>query len=388
MKYFISAGEASGDLHASELIKALKALDLNAKFDFLGGDLMAETAGNAPIIHYRDMAFMGFVDVIKHLGAVTGNLKTAKQAISDGHPDAVILVDYPSFNLRLASHAYKLGIPVYYYISPKVWAWKEGRVKQIKKFVRRMYSILPFEVEFYFNRHGYEVDYVGNPSAEEVDARIPSLPTQAEFAKVHNLDPDRPIIALVPGSRVSEIKNNMAIMAEVASRHPEYQAVVAGAPSIDDSLYRSLTQLPVVHGATFQLVGAADVALVTSGTATLEAALLGTPQVVCFRHGGSKLVYNMYKRLLKIPFVSLPNLIANQAVVPEMLMHLCTADSVDKELTKILPDTPGRKAQFDGYAVMRQRLGTNKAATTAAGLLTDDLKRLKKQHKTNKNAKM
>lgn len=375
MHYFISAGEASGDLHASELIKAIRITDTDARFTYLGGDLMATASGVQPLIHYRDMAFMGFIDVIRHLGAVTGNLRTAKRAISDERPDAVILVDYPSFNLRLAAHAYSLGIPVFYYISPKVWAWKEGRVKHIKRYVRHMYSILPFEVDFYRRRHGYDVTYVGNPSAEEVDSRIPTLPSREQFALDHGLAPDRPILALVPGSRVSEIRNNMAIMAGVAERHPGFQAVVAGAPSIDDSLYRSLTPLPVVHNATFELMGVSDVALVTSGTATLECALLGTPQVVCFRHGGSRLVYNMYKRLLKIPYVSLPNLIADRAVVPEMLMHLCTIDSVDAELCRILPGTEGRKEMLEGYRLMRDRLGTDRAAMTAANAIVSDLKK-------------
>lgn len=374
MKYLISAGEASGDLHASELIKALKSLDPEATFAYLGGDLMADAAGTPPLIHYRDMAFMGFVDVVKNLRTVTHNLDTARRAITDGRPDAVILVDYPSFNLRLARHAHSLGIPVFYYISPKVWAWKEGRVKHLKRYVSRMYSILPFEVAFYRDRHDWDVMYVGNPSAEEVDARIPSLPKPADFATAHGLDPDRPLLALVPGSRVSEIRNNLAIMAAVASRHPQYQAVVAGAPAIDDSLYRSITDLPIVHGSTFELMGAAEVALVTSGTATLEAALLGTPQVVCFRHGGSKLVYNLYKRLLKIPYVSLPNLIADKQVVPEMLMHLCTVDSVDAELTRLLPGQPGRAEMLEGYALMRQRLGTGYAAMTAARDIISQLK--------------
>ena len=366
MKYLISAGEASGDLHASELMKALKAEDPDARFTFLGGDLMSAVAGHEPVVHYRDMAFMGFIDVIKHLGTVTGNLKKACESISNSHPDALILVDYPSFNLRLAAHAYKEGIPVFYYISPKVWAWKEGRVKKIRQFVKRMYSILPFEVDFYRRRHDYEVIYVGNPSAEEVDERISRLPSREEFALKNNLDPDRPILALVPGSRVSEIRNNLPIMSEVARRHPSLQAVVAGAPSIDPELYSSISSLPVVFGNTFELMAVAEEALVTSGTATLEAALLGTPQVVCFRHSGSKLVYNMYKRLLKIPYVSLPNLIADSPVVPEMLMHLCTADSVDTELCKILPGTEGREKMLEGYQEMRRRLGTSKAAVTAA----------------------
>ncbi|MCM1449836.1 MAG: hypothetical protein NC082_05800 [Clostridiales bacterium] len=373
MKYFISAGEASGDLHASNLIQSLGKLDNHAQFTFLGGDLMTRAAGHEPLIHYRDMAFMGFVDVVKHLGAVTHNLKTATDTITRWRPDAVILVDYPSFNLRLARHAHKLGIKVFYYISPKVWAWKEGRVKQIRKYITRMYSILPFEVDFYRNHHQYEVEYVGNPSAEEIATKRSELPTMEAFATAHGLDPVKPILALVPGSRVSEIKNNLEIMAAVAARHQSYQAVIAGAPSIDPSLYSSLSSLPVVHGATFELMGVADVALVTSGTATLEAALLGTPQVVCFRHGGNKLVYNIYKRLLKIPYVSLPNLIADAPVVAEMLMHLCTVDSVDEQLRKILPGTAGRQAMLDGYRKMMARLGDSHAAVVTA---TDIVKRL------------
>ncbi|MDE5607920.1 MAG: lipid-A-disaccharide synthase [Muribaculaceae bacterium] len=376
MKYFVCAGEASGDLHASHLLTAIKHEDPAAEFSFLGGEMMAEATGHKPLIHYKDMAFMGFVDVVKHLGAVRHNLSTAIKAIDETRPDAVILVDYPSFNLRLAAHAHKLGIPVYYYISPKVWAWKEGRVKKIKKWVRKMYSILPFEVEFYRKRHDYQVDYVGNPSAEEVEMKRKTLPTRAEFACQHGLDPEKPILALVPGSRVSEIKNNLAIMSEVAARHKDFQAVIAGAPNISDQMYSQITDLPVVHGATFELVGVADAALVTSGTATLEAALLETPQVVCFRHGGSRLVYNMYKKLLKIPYVSLPNLIAGESIVPEMLMHLCTVDTVDAELCKILPGGSGREEMLKGYKRMKSALGASPAAPTAARLLVEDLKKI------------
>lgn len=373
MKYLVIAGEASGDLHASHLMTALKEADPQASFEFLGGDLMAEAAGHAPLVHYRDMAFMGFIDVVRHLGKVTDNLNTAREAVNR-RPDALILVDYPSFNLRVAAEAFKLGVPVYYYISPKVWAWKEGRVKKIKKYVRKMYSILPFEVDFYRSRHNWEVMYVGNPSAEEVDARRRQLPSREEFMNAHGLDSSRPMLALVPGSRVSEIKNNLSIMKAVAARHPEYQAVVTAAPSIDPALYTSIApDAKVVSGATFDVVAHADAALVTSGTATLEAALLGTPQVVCFRHGGSKLVYNMYKRLLKIPYVSLPNLIADEEIVPEMLMHLCTVDSVDRELCKILPGAAGRDTMLAGYERMRNRLGTTPAASTAAGDLIKNL---------------
>lgn len=369
MRYFVAAGEASGDLHASRLIRSLKDRDPEAQFCFLGGDEMASQAGGEPLIHYCEMAFMGFVDVIKNLRAVTGNLRRARQAIREFRPDAVILVDYPSFNLRLATTARELGIPVFYYISPKVWAWKEGRVKKIKKLVTRMYSILPFEVDFYRDRHRYDVLYVGNPTAEEVLERCGSVDGRERCRQVvsqHGVDPAS-LLVLVPGSRVSEIRNNLPIMDAVAARHPEMHAVIAGAPSIAPDLYRQFSSLPVVHGVTFELMASAEAALVTSGTATLEAALLGTPQVVCFRHGGSKLVYNIYKRLLKIPYVSLPNLIAGAPIVSEMLMHLCTVDAVDAELCKILSGTPGREKMLKQYRdLLWAKLGDRHAADTAA----------------------
>lgn len=372
MKYFISAGEASGDLHAAQLINALKERDTNASFTFLGGDMMQQGAGNAPLIHYNDMAYMGFTDVIMHLKQVLGNLKTAKDAITAGKPDAVILVDYPSFNLKLAAHAYKLGIPVYYYISPKVWAWKEGRVKHIKRYVRRMFSILPFETAFYRDRHGYEITYVGNPSVEEIDRHKSALPPVDEFLKSHGISDTRPVIAIVPGSRRGEISRNLPIMATVATRHPEYQPIVAGAPGIEPEFYNRFTSLPVLKDATFELMSAATAALVTSGTATLEAALLGTPQVVCYRSNGSKLTYNMYRRLLKIPFVSLPNLICGREIVKELLMHHCTVENVDHELRAILPGNPGHGTMLSDYADMRSRLGASHAAeVTAAAILTD-----------------
>lgn len=374
MKYLIIAGEASGDLHASELMKALKVVDAEASFTFLGGDMMASVAGTAPVVHYKDMAFMGFVDVLKNIRKVTRNLQAAYNELKVSKPDALILVDYPSFNLRVAKRAYSLGIPVFYYISPKVWAWKEGRVNRIKKYVTELYSILPFEVDFYKKRHDYDVKYVGNPSAEEVDVKRLTMLSPVEFALLHGLESHKPILALVPGSRVSEIKSNLPVMAAVAGRHPEYQAVIAGAPSIDGELYRSISELPVVCGATFDLMGSAEVALVTSGTATLEAALLGVPQVVCFRSSGNKLIYNLYKRVLKIPYVSLPNLIADAPVVPEMLLHLCTVDAVDRELCDILPGHKGRDEMLAGYARMRSRLGTSRAAVTAA---TDIVARIK-----------
>lgn len=371
MRYFLSVGEASGDIHAAELMKELKRIDAKAEFAFLGGDLMREVTGHASIVDYREMAYMGFSEVLRNLGKVLGNLKRAKKALADARPDALILVDYPSFNLKLAKEAQRLGIPTYYYISPKVWAWKEYRVKQIKRYVRRVFSILPFEVEW-FKKHDYEVSYVGNPSVEEIEQRMTQIPAREEFLKGNNL-PDRPILALVPGSRRGEIRNNLPTMLEVASRYPQYQSVIAGAPGIDKEIYSAMTSLPVVTGVTFELMSHSTAALVTSGTATLEAALLRTPQVVCYRANGSKLSYNLFKRILKIPYVSLPNLIAGNEIVKEMLLHHCTPDKVATELEKVLPTGIGHHAQLDGYTLMRDRLGNKKAATETATAIYKDL---------------
>ncbi|MBR5672838.1 MAG: lipid-A-disaccharide synthase [Muribaculaceae bacterium] len=374
MKYFLIAGEASGDLHAAHLIESLKQEDPGAEFRFLGGDLMAAQAGVDPIIHYRDMAYMGFADVVKHLGKILGFLGTARRAIDEWHPDGVILVDYPSFNLKVAKYAHNLGIPVHYFISPKVWVWKEWRVKDIRRYVDHMYCILPFEPDWYQER-GYKATYVGNPTVQEVAQASKDFPDFAHFIEKNNL-PDRPIIALVPGSRVREIRDNLPLMLQAAARHPEYQPVIAGAPSIDDDLYRTVMgdkAVPVLRDATYPLVHHARAALVTSGTATLETALLGTPQVACYRFNGSKWSYNFYRRLLSGKYVTLPNLITDEPVIPELLMHLCTVDSIDEHLSQLLGDTPERTAMLDGYRRLADRLGTNVCTATAAHLIVDSL---------------
>lgn len=370
MKYFISVGEPSGDLHASELIAALRHADTDARIAFLGGDLMAAAAGCAPVIHYREMAFMGFSEVLRHLPAIAANMRRARQAIDEFRPDVLVLVDYPSFNLKLARYAKERGIKVAYYISPKVWAWKEWRVKQIRRYIDRMCCILPFEPAFYRNRHDYDAVYVGNPSVKEVDERISRASSRAEFLRRNNL-PDRPIIALVPGSRRSEIKNNLQVMEAAAARYPDYQPAVAGAPGIDLSYYGYyLTPgTPIVDNDTFELMLHAEVAMVTSGTATLECALTSTPQVVCYRANGVKLSYKIMEKLLKIPYVSLPNLIAGKRIVPEMLVHMCTPDLVARELGDILPGRPGHDNQLEGYREMRAALGNNDAPATAAEII-------------------
>lgn len=370
MKYFLIAGEASGDLHASHLIESIKQIDAEAEFRFLGGDLMAAQTGVQPIIHYRDMAYMGFADVVRHLGKILGFLGTARRSIDEWRPGHVILIDYPSFNLKVAKYAHNLGIPVHYFISPKVWVWKEWRVKDIRRYVDHMYCILPFEPDWY-QEHGYKATYVGNPTVQEVAQASMDFPDFTHFIGKFGLS-GKPIIALVPGSRVREIRDNLPLMLQAAARHPEYQPVIAGAPSIDDSLYRDVMgnqAVPVLRDATYPLVHHARAALVTSGTATLETALLGTPQVACYRFNGSKWSYNFYRRLLTGKYVTLPNLITDEPVIPELLMHLCTVDSIDGHLTALLGDTPERTAMLDGYRRLAERLGTDVCTMTAARLI-------------------
>lgn len=374
MRYFISAGEASGDIHAAQLIEQIIANDRQAEIAFLGGDEMASAAGHEPVIHYRRMAFMGFSEVLRNLRTISQNFATARRAITEFQPDALVLVDYPSFNLKLASHAARLGIPTYYYIAPKVWAWKSWRVKTMKRLLRKVFAILPFEPAWFASR-GLKAEYVGNPSVEEIERRIASLPSREDFCKANGLDPECQILALVPGSRRGEIRCNLPVMAEVAARHPEMQVIVAGAPGIDPQLYRTVApELKVAQGVTTALMRYATAALVTSGTATLECALCSTPQVACYRANGSRLSYNIMKRLIKSPFVTLPNLIAGREVIAEMLVHLCTPDSVDAELRRILPGTEGHKKQLEGYSLMRRKLGDTPAAATAARILIEDLK--------------
>ena len=375
MKYFLIAGEASGDLHASHLMASIKHEDQQAEFRFLGGDLMEAQAGVSPIIHYRDMAYMGFMDVVKHLGKILGFLGTARRAIDEWQPEALILVDYPSFNLKVAKYAHNLGIPVHYFISPKVWVWKEWRVKDIRRYVDHMYCILPFEPDWYQER-GYKATYVGNPTVQEVAQASKDFPDFAHFIDRNGLS-DRPIIAVLPGSRVREIRDNLPLMLEASARHPEYQVVIAGAPSITDELYRDVLggkSVPVLRDATYPLVHHARVALVTSGTATLETALLGTPQVACYRFNGSKWSYNFYRRLLSGKYVTLPNLITDEPVIPELLMHLCTVESIDEHLAELLGDTPVRAAMLDGYKRLADRLGTNVCTATAAHLIFQSLR--------------
>lgn len=376
MKYFIIAGEASGDLHGSRLILALKQHDPQATFQFLGGDEMAHAAGCMPIIHYRDMAYMGFVEVVKHLGSILGFMGTARRAMQEQCPDALILIDYPSFNLRMAKWAKGQGIPVFYFISPKVWVWKEWRVKSIKRYVSRMFSILPFETAFYA-KHDYRVDYVGNPTVKEIADARQQFATWEQFAAQQGLDASRQLIALVPGSRRQEIAQNLPVMVQAAQGRG-CQLAIAGAPSIDDELYRHVLQplgieVPVVKGHTFELVHHARVALVTSGTATLETALLRTPQVACYRMNGKKYIYRFYRCLLKGRYVTLPNLIADAPIIPELLLHYCTPVAIGGWLDALLPDSLERQKMLADYEHMAQLLTTHDCANETARGIVDAL---------------
>ena len=319
MKYMFIAGEASGDLHASHLISSIRELDPAAEIRFFGGDLMAKAARCKPDLHYDQMNVMGFSEVLRRLPRIFGNLKKAKRLLDAFRPDVLVLVDYPGFNLKLARYAHRRGIRADYYISPKVWAWKEWRVKKIKKHVSSMYSILPFEVAFYA-RHGYKAVYVGNPSVQEMDYALGHLPPVKHFIERQGLGgDDRPLIALLPGSRKGEIRNNLPLMIEAAKRFPEFRYVVAAAPAVPERFYRETAQdpgLPVVFGCTPTLLKYSRAALVTSGTATLETALVGTPQVVCYRANGKKLSYKIMEKLLKVKYVSLPNLRVGNQVAP------------------------------------------------------------------------
>lgn len=370
------AGEASGDLHASNLIESLRRLDPEAEFRFLGGDLMAKAARRLPEIHYDMMNVMGFSEVIRKLPAIMRNLSVAKKLIRDFRPDVLILVDYPGFNLKVAKYAHSLGVRVDYFISPKVWAWKEFRVRKIKKCIDNMYSILPFEVEFY-KKHDYKITYVGNPSVQEIDFALGHLPPRKHFVERQGLsDPDKPIIAILPGSRKGEIRNNLPLMIEAARRFPDYNYVVAAAPAVPEKFYREVAQDPgiqLVFGATPTLLKYSKAAIVTSGTATLETALIGTPQVVCYRGNGKKLTYRIMEKLLKVKYVSLPNLIVGNEVVPELLLHLCTPYSISRELAPLLQNSPKREWQIAGYRNMRRRLGNTVASDYTAELITDSL---------------
>ena len=379
MKYYLIVGEASGDLHASRLMRSLKKYDELAEFRFFGGDLMAAEGGTR-VKHYKELAYMGFVPVLLHLGTIFSNMKRCKEDIVAWKPDVVILVDYPGFNLNIAKFLKKNTlIPVYYYISPKIWAWKEWRIKSIKRDVSEMFSILPFEVPFYEQKHKYPVHYVGNPTAQEVaEFRAGYHQTHEEFCRENNLDSRKPIIALLAGSRLQEIKDNLPAMIEVAERFEDYQMVLAGAPSIEDEYYDQFlegTPVRVVKNKTYQLLSHTTAALVTSGTATLETALFNVPQVVCYETPLPKLIRFAFNHVLKVDYISLVNLVANKEVVPEMFADKFTIDGIANELYKIMPRQPARERMLAGYQEVLRELGSKVAPDEAASIMVDLLRK-------------
>lgn len=374
MKYYLIAGEASGDLHASHLMAAIKQLDPQAEFRFFGGDEMQKVGGTL-VKHYRELAYMGFVDVALHLRTILRNMNQCKDDIRNFQPDIVIPVDYPGFNLKIARYVHdELNIPVYYYISPKIWAWKEGRIKAIKKYVDKILSILPFEVD-YFKKHNYTVDYVGNPSLDEITNYLNAHTEESDL-----IAGEKPILALLCGSRKQEIRDNLPLMLEAAAAFPQYRLIIAGAPGVDTSDYAGFIkghQVEILFGETYRILHSAHAALVTSGTATLETALFGVPQIVCYRTGGGKLFYKIMEKMLKVPYVSLVNLIANKPVVTELLGYKANEENLKSELDKLTNDPDYKAAILSGYTEMREKLGSPGAPYHAAQLIVSDLNKLK-----------
>ena len=382
MKYYLIAGEASGDLHASNLMKALKNEDREADFRFFGGDLMSAVGGTR-VKHYRELAYMGFIPVIMHLPTILANMKLCKQDIVGWNPDVVILIDYPGFNLDIAEYLRaNTKIPVYYYISPKIWAWKEYRIKNIKRDVNALFSILPFEVDFFEKKHNYSIHYVGNPCVDAV-AHFKENYTEStkEFIARHGLQAEKPIIALLAGSRKQEIKDNLPQMLEAASTFAStHQIVLAGAPGITPDFYTKYIgnhSVKILFGETYPILSHARAALVTSGTATLETALFRVPQVVCYYIAMGKVISFLRKHLLKVRYISLVNLVAGRGVVKELVAHLMTVDNIRAELSDLLRDTPERTAMLQGYDQCLNILGPAGASEKAAKEMVEKLKETK-----------
>jgi len=376
MRYYLIVGEASGDLHASHLMGAIKGIDHDAEFRFFGGDLMSEVGGTM-VKHYRDLAYMGFIPVLLHLRTIFHNMKLCKHDIIKWHPDVVILVDYPGFNLNIAKYIKANSeIPVYYYISPKIWAWKEHRIKNIKRDVAELFSILPFEVPF-FEKHKYPIHYVGNPTASEVYSFINKYKEQKEdFCKRQELD-SRPIIALLAGSRKQEIKDNLPAMMKVALQFKDYQVVLAGAPAIDSDYYLNFIDnkdVKVIYNDTYSLLANSEAALVTSGTATLETALFNVPQVVCYETPIPKVASFVRRHLIKVKYISLVNLIANKEVVKELVADTFTLENIKKELQLILPGGALRDRMLSEYKEIFKILGNEDSSKRAATAIIESLK--------------
>ena len=369
MKYYLIAGEASGDLHASHLIAALKAEDPEAEFRGFGGNLM-QAAGMTLVRHYRDLAYMGFIAVVLHLRTIMKGMRECKDDIVAWQPDVVILVDYPGFNLKIAQFVHSIGLcPVYYYIAPKLWAWKEYRIKNIRRDVDELFSILPFEVEFFEHKHGYPIHYIGNPTVDEV----------ASYKATHDTScrEGGGSIALLAGSRLQEIRDNLPLMLEAAKPFADrYRLIIAGAPGINPGFYKNYigdADVEIVFDKTYDILSNATAALVTSGTATLETALFQVPQVVCYFMPARWLANMARKFIIKVPYISLVNLIVGREVVPELVAAEMTAESCHRHLASILPGGSAREAQLQGYKDMAARLGAPGAPKHAADLIVKTL---------------
>ena len=370
MRYYLIAGEASGDLHASHLMAALREQDADAEFRFYGGEMMQQVGGTL-VQHYRDLAYMGFLPVMMHLPTILRGMKRCKADILEWKPDVLILVDYPGFNLQVARYVKSHSeIPIFYYISPKIWAWKEYRIRNIRRDIDHLFSILPFEVDFFEGKHHYPIHYVGNPTVDEVDAYLQAHEADAAAFRSDNGLDDRPVIALLPGSRRQEIRGNLSRMVQAAEPFlQQYQLVLAAAPGFDDAYYQEWmgeTEVKVLRNQTYRILQHSTAALVTSGTATLETALFRVPQVVCYYAKAGRLVSLGKRLILKIPYISLVNLIAGKEIVPELLAEKMNVENLRLHLSSILPSGSARQLQLDGYEVMAQRLGAPGAARRAA----------------------
>jgi lipid-A-disaccharide synthase len=370
MKYYIIAGEASGDLHGANLMKALYKEDSNADIRFWGGDLMQKVGGTL-VKHYRDLAFMGFVEVLFHLKTILNNIKICKKDISDFQPDVIIFIDYPGFNLRIAKWAKEQGFKTHYYISPQIWAWKENRITEIKRDVDKMYVILPFEKDFYEKKHHFPVEFVGHPLIDAIHNH--SAMDAAVFRKENQLN-EKPIIAILPGSRKQEINKMLSVMLSVVNDFPDYQFVIAGAPSQEFSFYEGFItneNIKFVSNKTYDLLSNATAALVTSGTATLETALFKVPEVVCYK--GSWISYQIAKRIITLKYISLVNLIMDKEVVTELIQEDCNSKRIREELKKIT-EPNYRQNLLEKYEVLEQKLGGIGASEKTAKLIVADLK--------------
>ena len=381
MKYFLIAGEASGDLHAAHLMQALREEDAEAEFRFYGGDEMLKVGGTM-LCHYRELAYMGFIPVLLHLPTILRGMSRCKQQMAEWKPDALILVDYPGFNLKMARFAQEQALcPVYYYISPKIWAWKEHRIHAIRRDVDRLFSILPFEVDFFEKKHHYPISYVGNPTVDEVDAFLREHPAQEQASA-------QPQLALLPGSRQQEVTDNLSRMLQAVRPLAEtygLKCVVAQAPALPDSLYLDIMQrcgfsseeVELQRGRTYEILSSSTVTLVTSGTATLETALFRVPQVVCYYMPLPRLMSFLRRHFLKVPFISLVNLVCGREVVPELVGADMQPDLIRRHLEKILPGHPEHQLMLEGYDEMARKLGLPGAPQRAAREMVQRMKKSK-----------